>query len=200
VLISGELLESDLHLAMKEATIRDICKDSKYWTEYMFGWRGLGGLRVDVNFTRNRREHLVECETRPNMKRLIEKGKRRNKIRYRTVYMLVVPFKWYKKQDWTQLIGYFDIILAYDVGEDAFAERMDLRFLGSLRDTILDIIVPIYRSEAAQSIYWKIVVRKNRIQSAVRTLIQCTTCKLDIETPWIFCSKYDCPDSVYDDY
>lgn len=189
-------MESDLHLSMKKAVVRDIGKGSKYWTEYLIGYCGSGSLRVDVNFSKNRRKYLVECETRPKIKRLIQKGKRRNKIRYRTVYILVVTSEWYRKLDWTQLKGYFDIIMSYDVEEDTFTERWDLRFLGPQRDTVLDIIVPIYMSEAVQSIYLRLVMGKNQVKHTIRKLIQCSACRIGIETHWKFCPKFNCPNSV----
>ena len=46
------VLESDLHLAMKDAVIRDLAEDCIYSTEYMIGYRGYDGLRVDVNITK----------------------------------------------------------------------------------------------------------------------------------------------------
>ncbi len=78
-------MESPLHHAMKDAVIRDIAGDCMYSTEYMIGYPEYGGLRVDVNITKNKRKYLIECETKPNIKRLIDKGKRRNKIPYRTM-------------------------------------------------------------------------------------------------------------------
>jgi hypothetical protein len=148
---------------MKDAVKRDLVGDCWYETEYTIKRYGAAGLRVDVSFTKNKREYLVECETQPNIKRLVNKGRRRNKISYRTTYFLVVPSEFYKRTDWGQLRGYFDIIFAYDVDRDILTEGQDLRFLGSL-------------------------------------YVQCTACKLNIPTPWIFCHRDDCPDSVYGCY
>jgi hypothetical protein len=86
------VLESDLHLAMKDAVIRCLVGDDIYWTE-RYIW--LNTLRVDVEYVKNRQRFLVECETRPSIKRLIDKGKRRNRIPYRNLYLLVVPVERY---------------------------------------------------------------------------------------------------------
>jgi hypothetical protein len=185
---------------MKEAVIRELGKETRYWTEYMFGWRGSGALRVDVCYIRKKRKYLVECETRPSIKRLVEKGKRRKKISHRTVYILVVPIKLYGRLDWRRLKGYFDLIMAFDARVDAFTDTMDLRFLGSVRDAALDVLVPIYLCKSVQSLFRWFRFRKNGLKWAVREVIQCGACKLGIKTPWVFCPRFDCPDSVYGYY
>jgi hypothetical protein len=52
----------------------------------------------------------------------------------------------YHHQDWRQLAGYFDIVYAYNVGEDRFTESQELRTLGGLQDLVLDRVMPIVRS------------------------------------------------------
>ncbi|MFC1803959.1 hypothetical protein ACFL0D_08360 [Thermoproteota archaeon] len=190
-------MESHLHLAMKDAVIRDLVDDGRYSTEYLYGYRGSGALRVDISYTKNKREYLVECETRPNIKRLIDKGKRRNEISYRTMYILVVPSEYYHRIDWRQLHGYFDIIFTYEIDRDMLTERQDLRFLGSLRDVFLNVLVPVYKSNETQSVSRWLVIRKNLLVYELRGYLHCTACKLDIPTPWIFCPRDDCPNSVY---
>lgn len=194
------VLESDLHHAMKDAVIRDLVGDCWYKTEYTINRYGAAGLRVDVSYTKNKRRYLVECETRPNIERLVDKGRRRNNIPYRTMYILVVPSEFYHMIDWGRLRGYFDIIFAYDVDRGMLTEGQDLRFLGSLRDVFLDLWVPFYKSKETQSVYWWFKIRKNLLVCKVRGYVHCTACKLGIPTPWIFCPRHDCPDSVYGYY
>ncbi|MCW4050825.1 MAG: hypothetical protein NWE89_13925 [Candidatus Bathyarchaeota archaeon] len=51
-------MESDLHLSMKDTVIRHLARDSKYWTECLYGYRG-----VDVWYVKNGKRFLVERET-----------------------------------------------------------------------------------------------------------------------------------------
>ena len=166
----------------------------------MYGGRGYSALIVDVNITKNKREYLVECETRPNIKRLVEKGKRRNSIRCRTVYILVVPMKWYQKLDWHLLKGYFDIVIAYNIEDDVFNGAIDLRFLGSLRDMFLNALVPVYKSDEAKSVIRWIKMKKNLLVYNIKGQIHCIACKHGIPTPWRFCPRDDCLDSQYGYY
>ena len=189
------VLESDLHLDMKDAVIRDLAWDCRYYTEYSFGQRGYNGLRVDVHYTKKKREYLVECETRPNIKRLIDKGKRRNSIQDRTVYILVVPLRWIQKLEWRRLKGYFDLVIPYNVESGVLGRSYDLRFLGSLRDDFLDALMPVYKSQEVYDIYWWVVIRKNFLKWFLRGIVQCSLCRRGVPTPWEFCPKNDCPDS-----
>lgn len=194
------IMESDLHIAMKDAVKRMLAGESRTWIEYSAS-RFDNRLRVDIHYTKNKRDFLVECETKPNIKRLIKKGKRRNSLTYRNTYILIVPSKHFEKHDWLRLRGYFDIVLAYDIRLDRFSMKRDLRLFGSLQDRIFDLATPIYRGRRARNLYWSCYRSKNLILYSLRDFIHCKACKLGIETPWIFCPKYDCPDSVpYSEY
>jgi len=97
---------------MKDAVIRHLVKDGWYRTESRVWYTG---LRVDVAYTRNGRRFLVECETQPNVRRLMEKGRRRKRVPYRNVYILVVTLEWFSRLKLRRLKGYFDRVLVYDV-------------------------------------------------------------------------------------
>lgn len=189
--IPVSVLESDLHLAMKQAIIRDLVLDSWYKTEYSYG----RSLRVDVMFYRKSRSYLVECETHPSFARLLEKGRRRNGLGRRTVYILVVPVEAYPGRDWGQLRGYFDQVYSYDPQRGALIRRLDLRTLGPPRDLALNALLPIYYSKRFKSITRWFRHRKNGLHWKLRELVQCTMCKLDLESPWVFCPIEDCPHS-----
>ena len=183
---------------MKDAVIRHLVGDDRYWTENTI-W--LNTLRVDVEYVKNRRRFLVECETRPGIKRLIAKGKHRNRVPYRNVYILVVTAEWYRRLEWWRLKTYFDLILVYDVEREQFTDRRDLRFMGWLRDVALDMIVPIYNGERLQHSIHLINRGKNRLKWRVRGFLHCSMCKLGIPSPWLFCPRNDCPDSIsYSEY
>ena len=113
------------------------------------------------------------------------------------MYILVVPNEWYQKLDWGQLKGYFDLVIAYNVESGVLNDSIDLRFLGSLRDCFLDILIPVTKSDEAESIIRWIRLSKNRLVYTVRGHVQCIACKHNISTPWIFCPRNDCPDSQY---
>jgi hypothetical protein len=177
---------------MKEAAVRDLAGDSRYWVE-----RSLRcGLRVDLEYLSKKRKYLVECETRPRIPRLRDKGARRNKISWSNVYVLVVTEKYFWEMDWARLRGYFDVVLAYDPDLDTFTERRDLRFMGVLRDRFLDSVLPVVKSKKVMDTLYRLKIRKNVLKWKVRTVIQCSACHLHIETPWMFCPRHNCPRST----
>jgi len=195
------MVESDLHLALKDAVKRHHAGGSRCWYEsHMLPWGNQGSLRVDVSYRRNKRSYYTECETKPNLSRLVEKGRRRREHYRRTVYNLVVPKSEYNKHDWTRLRGYFDQVFAYDIEKDEFTDAVDLRLLGPLRDAVLDITMPIYWSKEFQSTYRRVKYSENRVYWAVRVILQCSACRLGLPHPWGFCPKDDCPDSRYGVY
>jgi hypothetical protein len=140
------MVESSLHLSLKEAVKLHHAGGNHCWTEAVQGYGGEGSLRVDVKFVKNHRYYLYECEIRPNIKRLKEKGRKRSKLHRKTVYSLVVPESEYSKRDWRQLAGFFDIVYAFNVGEDRFTGSQDLRTFGGLQDLVLDFVMPVVRS------------------------------------------------------
>ena len=185
-------MESDLHLAMKGAVVRYLVDGERYWTESRVWY---SGLRVDVSYMRKRRHFLVECETRPGVKRLVEKGRRRNTVPYRNVYILVVTAEWFRRLELRRLKGYFDRVLVYDDDCDRFTDSRDLRRLGWLRDSALDILVPIYYSKRFQNMLRTITMCKGRFKLWVRMSLQCPMCRLGIPTPWWrFCLRDKCPE------
>ena len=192
---SVRVLESDLHQAMKRAAVLYLADGCYCRREYTPKGRGSVGLRVDIQFTRKMRDYMVECETRPSLGRLIKKGERRNRLRGRTIYILTVPEDQWGSVEWRRLRGYFDKVLAYDAEEDSFTFAQDLRTLGPLRDAALDVLMPVILSRRAKSTYHWLRIRKNLLKWNARALIQCTACKLGIETRWIFCPRYNCPDT-----
>lgn len=179
-------LESDLHLSMKDAIMHHHAQNCISEKESTYGKPG-ETLRVDVRINRNDRRFLFECETMPNLKRLKDKGRRRNLIRYRNVYILVVTEAWYHRLDWGQLRGYFDIILAYNVDSGSFTHRRDLRKLGPQCDSLLDVLVPIYYAKRTQDAMWYVKRRINRVRYSTTAFRQCTCCKLGLPTPWHCC-------------
>ena len=188
------MTESTLHRSMKDAAITHLAKDCRYWKEYTHGIRG-DALRVDVMINKNGRRYLVECETRPNIERLMDKGRRRNKIRGRNLYVLVVGEEWFDRLDGGRLRGFFDIVQAYNSETHRFTDRRDLRTLGTLRDSVLDIMVPLIKAERTQAVIWWIRTTKNQLKWRIIDYLQCTSCKLGIPNPWIFCPSSDCEDS-----
>ena len=189
-------MESDLHLALKDAVRRHHAGGCRCTYEsHMLPWGREGSLRVDVYFCRRGRSIYTECETRPNMERLREKGRRRNTYYYRTVYRLVVPKQEYAKHDWRRLRGYFDAVYAYDVEADSFTDSVDLRLLGPLRDLALDLLMPIYWSRELQTVLRRITYGVNGLRWAVRSRLHCMACVLGIPHPWVFCPVMDCPRS-----
>jgi hypothetical protein len=178
---------------MKHAAERLLAGDSKTWIEETIGKPMESRLRVDVSYRKNKRFFLVECETKPNTKRLIDKGKRRNRLGYRTTYILIVPVSNYRKNDWSSLRGYFDIIYAYDEEHESFTQYRDLRFLGPLQDRLLNLFMPIYKSRHLEDLYWFIMIRKNRVKWALREIIQCNACRIGIDTIWEYCPTMRCP-------
>jgi hypothetical protein len=190
-------MESRLHLALKKAVETHLAGGNHCWYESHMGpWGGSGSLRVDVHYNRNKRSIYVECETRPSISRLIEKGKRRVKVPYRNVYILVVPDEYYGRLEWQRLRGYFDLVLGYDVEDGVFTGKRDLRFMGPLRDAALDFLIPIYKSERVQGTLNRVTRRKNILKMRLRGRLQCLLCRLDLPSPWIFCPGDGCSDSV----
>ena len=110
--------------------------------------------RVDMEYKHHMRYFLVECETRPNMRRLKAKGLDRKKIKQWNNYILIVPTSEYLKHDWNELRGYFDQIYSYDVTSDTMTLATDLRILGSLRDVFLDHWMPIRRTKVKHAYQW----------------------------------------------
>jgi hypothetical protein len=153
-------------------------------------------LRVDVEYTQNMRDYMVECETRPNMRRLKAKGVNRKKIESRNMYILIVPIGEYCKKDWSQLKGYFDKVYGYDEDIDSMAAVMDLRKLGFLQDIFLDHWMPIRRTVIKDAYRW-LRLNKNLVLNGLRRVVQCTLCELGVSSPWEFCPRYDCPRSYY---
>ena len=195
------MVESQLHLSLKEAVVKHLSEGNHCWFEDTMGaWGGAGSLRVDVFYVRKRRWVYVECETRPNIERLKKKGDKRNEHHKRTDYNLIVPSTEFVKRDWYELRGYFDKIYSYDVGLDEIVDHVDLRTLGGVQDFCLDFAMPIIRSREAKDLYWWLIRRKNGVCWRIRALIQCSSCKLGIDTPWKYCPRRGCPDSQPSEY
>jgi hypothetical protein len=187
------MVESDLHLALKEAVKRHHAERNRCWEESVMGsWGGEGCLRVDVHYNRKRRYYYVECETKPNIRRLIEKGRKRNKYYRRTVYNLVVPETEYWKKNWRELSGYFDIIYSYNIEKERFTDKTDLRTLGNLQDLILDRLMPFLRSPEFKKFsrfFWK---RKNIIVQFMYNLKLCIRCCMNHGRLVYFCRGDPC--------
>jgi hypothetical protein len=131
------------------------------------GYRDSGYLRVDVKYHKNSRYFLVECETKPNIKRLIEKALKRKTIQYRTTYLLVVPHEETPKHDWGLLRGSFDKIYSYSNGE--LRQLYDLRRLGWLQDAALNLAMPVVRS-------WRLMCWRNDIRMLMSVNWKPTIC------------------------
>jgi hypothetical protein len=187
------MVESDLHLALKEAVKLHLAEGSRCWEESVMGsWGGAGCLRVDIYYRRRNRYFYVECETKPNIQRLMEKGRKRNKYYHRTVYNLVVPEKEFWKKNWRELSGYFDIVYAYSLEEERFTEKMDLRTLGSLQDLVLDRLMPFLRSPSFKEFrrfFWK---RKNLVIQYISDLKLCIRCCMNQGRHVYFCIGETC--------
>jgi hypothetical protein len=178
-------VESRLHLSLKEAVKRHHAGINRCRTESLQGWGGKGSLRVDLEFKKNHRYYLYECETKPNIKRLMEKGRKRAQLRHRTMYSLVVPESEYHRRDWKLLQGYFDIVYAYNEVEGKFTKSQDLRTLGGLQDFVLNIIMPIVRSS------WFIDAR-HWINRNMNHLVGCVFCLLGKRCPLCWSSDDQC--------
>ena len=182
------MVESEMHRTLKQVTA--ILCDGNYCS-YEYGCL-MGGLRVDVRFVRKHREYFVECETHPNIKRLQDKGRRRNKIRNRNVYVLIAPTKTLIRLSLKELRGYFDKVYGYEAETGSLTLIRDLRVLGGLRDKVLDRTYPSYACRVSPVLrqikrcYW-------RIRNMVRGWLQCFCCRHDIPHPWSFCPRDDCP-------
>ena len=179
------MVESSLHKTLKEAVKTHHATGCRCQEENYMGSGGRGSLRVDVCYMLRHRYYLVECETKPNIPRLLEKGRRRNSIHYRTVYVLVVPFNEYVKKNWAELRGYFDLVYAYDLNEDRFTAKQDLRTLGALQDMVLNVLMPVFRSERFQTLLWWLRKKKNLCQ-------HCYNCLRGKSSPWPQCWYKPC--------
>ena len=156
---------------MKQAVATHLSEGNHCWFEDTMGpWGGAGSLRVDVHYYRKGRSYYVECETRPNIKRLRKKGEKRKKCPWRTDYNLIVPSTEFTKKDWRQLRGYFDNVYGYDVTQDKIYQKMDLRRLGVLQDLVLDIWMPVRRSSKFKDIEWWFIRRKNGFAICINCL------------------------------
>jgi hypothetical protein len=128
----------------------------------------------------------------PGVKRLKEKGRRRNQLPYWNVYILVVTTAWFRRLEWRWLKGYFDQVIVYDAEGDRFTGGRDLRQMGWLRDAVRDTLVPIYYGGRVQHMLRMMNKCKGRFKLWVRRLLQCPMCKLGIPSPWRFCLRDDC--------
>ena len=156
----------------------------------MGSWGGAGSLRVDVRYTRNLRYYYVECEIRPNIKRLRKKGVKRKTCRRRTDYNLIVTASEFVKRDWRQLHGYFDKVYSYDETADEIIDQVDLRTLGRIQDLILDYAMPFFRSQRYKEFsrfFWK---RKNLFIGYLRSWFACFRCCLGLDYVKWHC-RYD---------
>ena len=182
-----------LHLKLKKAVETHLSEGNNCRFESTMGpWGGSGSLRVDVTYSRNRRRYYVECETRPNIKRLRKKGEKRNKNYYRTMYNLIVPSSVFFKRDWRQLHGYFDNVYSYDESADLINDRVDLRTFGRLQDLILDRAMPFFRSpeyEGFARFFW---IRKNRVKRYLENQITCLRCCMGKGRPIYYCRYNTC--------
>ncbi|MFH2110734.1 MAG: hypothetical protein ABIJ47_05670 [Candidatus Bathyarchaeota archaeon] len=186
-------MESQLHIALKKAVERHMAEGSQCWFEsLMVPWSGSGSQRADVQFMRRRRSIYVECETRPSIRRLREKGRRRNQSPWADVYVLVVPETQYSRHDWRQLRGLFDKVYAYSAEEDRFTESVDLRPLGALRDAVLDAAMPVIRSPKFRAFYRFFWIRKNRAVRRLRDRARCIRCCMGKGRPRYYCVGETC--------
>ena len=177
-------MESKLHVTLKKAVERHQAHGSYCWYESTIGPCS-GSLRADVHYHRKKRSIYVECETRPNMKRLHEEGLHRKQSPWADIYNLVIPETQFSRHDWSLLRGYFDKVYAYSVEEDRFTRSLDLRTLGGLRDAVLDATMPIIRSDQVKASYLWLVKKKNIYRHCVRCLRGATD-------PWYWCWNEPC--------
>jgi hypothetical protein len=179
------MVESPLHKTLKKAVETHHASGCHCWEENYMGFRGKGCLRVDLCYTSRSRYYLVECETKPSIPRLQEKGRRRNNIHYRTVYVLVMPEKEYFKRNWSELHGYFDTVYAYDIDAGRFTVKRDLRTLGAVQDVALDALMPVIRSKRFQALLWWLRKNKNLFH-------HCLRCLQGNNSPWPDCWHKPC--------
>jgi len=187
------MVESRLHLALKNAVKRHHAQGSRCWYESnMQPWGGNGSQRADVQYYQNCRNYYVECETRPNINRLRDKGRRRNRYKKRGVYNLVIPESEYTRCDWRQLRGFFDKVYAYSVEEDRFTESLDLRALGFLQDLVLNLVTPLFMSPLFQGFYRPLWRRKNWVAVRLWKLGICVRCCMGGDMVNYYCWVEDC--------
>ena len=191
------VVESKLHRDLKSAVQRHLAIECVCsYESTLEAWGGAGSLRADVYYQRCGRRFYVECETSPQIKRLQDKGRRRNRCKDRNMYLLLIPEQFFDLHDWDTLRGYFDQIIAYDVIGDRLTHRVDLRRLGWVRDTVLDAVIPIVSSREARNLRYFVLGKIHHVKWIIRKRVQCTLCRLNLSTPWIFCPRDDCPNSV----
>ena len=179
------MVESLLHKVLKEAVKTQHAAGYRCLEEDTIGFRGKGCLRVDLSYLSSSRHYLVECETKPKIPRLQEKGRRRIKIRYRNVYVLVMPSEEYVKRKWSELRGYFDLVYAYDVKTSSFTAKQDLRALGAFQDVVLDAMMPVIRSKRFRDLRWWLDKKKNMCT-------HCVDCIRGRGSPWPNCWHNPC--------
>jgi hypothetical protein len=177
---------------MKASIMKHRAKGDYYKTESTMIRSSEATLRVDVYYRSHMRYYLFECETKPNIKRLKAKGNKRKQISNNNMYILIVPAEQYLRKDWKQLRGYFDQVICYDEETDNYSAMMDLRILGKLQDIFLDHWMPV-RCTLVKDTYWWLRIRKNLVKTAIRMVVQCSMCKMGIESPWMFCIRNNCP-------
>ena len=180
-----------LHHQLKQAVETHLSEGNRCRFESIMGsWGGVGSLRVDVHYYRKGRSYYVECETRPNIKRLRKKGEKRKGYRRRTDYNLIVPSTEFTKKDWTLLRGFFDKVYSYDVALDEINDVVDLRTLGRVRDLVLDVAMPFFKSPGYKEFsrfFWK---RKNRVNTFLYYQLHCLRCCMGRGRVIYFC-RYD---------
>lgn len=156
-------------------------------TEVGRGYRDSGYLRVDVKYRKYNRDHLVECETKPNIKRLIGKAEKRHMLGYRNSYLLIIPSEEYPKYDWSRLKGYYDMIYTYSEG--TLRLRRDYRRLGFLQDTVMGLIMPVVESRWVR----RLVTELTALASVSWDLKICPMCMLKKPLRGVTCRELYCP-------
>lgn len=188
-ILQGVSLESDLHKEMKQAAMDRLSGD--YYTrterETDRGYSDSGYLRVDVYIHKGKMSILVECETRPNIERLIEKALKRKKLTYRNNYLLIVPTSEYNRNEWGRLRGYYDQIYAYS---DARLRLMcDYRRLGILQDIVVSLTAYV------MEIMWlrRLKTRIHELRSIMWDPKTCPRCMLKKPIRGVSCYEVYCP-------
>ena len=161
------MVEGGLHRDLKNAVLEHLVKGNNYWLEQVVGYTG---QRVDVAYISYKRHYLVECESKPGEMRLKAKGRTRNMLPYRNVYLLVMPLKEYHKRDWTTMRGSFDKVYSYDRDLGVLVEEIDLRRFGWVRDLVLNLFTPVLCSSVFSGLTCMVVPRFRRLLYRVRNL------------------------------
>lgn len=179
-------METKLHITLKNAVGEHLAVGSRCQYEAeMSPWSGRGSQRADVHYYRKSRSYYVECETRPNLERLREKGRRRLKSPWADAYILVVPEAQFGMHDWETLRGLYNEVYGYNVEENRFTCALDLRTLGALQDMTLDVVMPVVRNRRVRTFHSSIVRKKN-IYS------HCLNCLRGRICPWLRCLDEPC--------